>query len=157
MESRRIADEISNMTHSERKDDDRIQPLNGDGSTRMAYRFLEGPLKDKVIKIAMMGTARKENEDEMQTWMKVKDTPDRDLFCPIRDIDRTSHKWLIMDYAEPINVAKGVIKTKIQSAKLKRAVEDSYDITLDNIGNHRQHGTVIFDYPWAYNKERYTR
>lgn len=157
MESRKIANEIAEMTHSEREKDDRVQSLNGNGSTRMAYRFLEGPLKDKVIKIAMMGEAREENKDEMQTWMKIKDTQDRELFCPIRDVDRKSHKWLIMDYAEPINVAEGIIKTKIQSVKLKKAVEDSYDITLDNIGNHRRHGTVIFDYPWAYDSKKYTR
>lgn len=155
MDGQRIAKEIGKMPPSERKEDDRIECLNGDGSTRMAYRFQKGPLKGKVIKIAMMGTAREENKHKMQTWMKFKDTKDRQLFCPIRYADHNSYRWIVMDYAEPISGAAEALKSKIHSVKLKRAAEDSYDITMDNIGKHKSHGIVIFDYPWAYDLEKY--
>lgn len=84
---------------------------------------------------------------------KVKGTNDERLFAPIRDADHNNWKWLIMDYAEPMNVGESVIKSKIQSMKLKRAVENSYDVTIDNIGKHESYGTVVYDYPWAHELE----
>lgn len=155
MKASEIADEISDMSHSERLNDERVTCLNGDGSTRMAYRFNSGPAEGKVLKIAMLGSARGENEQEMQTWMKVKGTEHEQLFCPVRNTDRKSHKWLIMDYADQTGGLIGALKSKVHSVKLKSAVEDSYDITPDNLGVHEQYGTVIFDYPWAYDLEKY--
>lgn len=70
MQQHRLAQEIADMPAGKREDDDRVEPINGDGSTRLAYRILEGSAKGKVLKIAMLNRAKKENRREMQTWMR---------------------------------------------------------------------------------------
>lgn len=156
MRVNQIANEISQMSHSNRVKDSRVECLNGDGSTRFAYRFLSGPAEGKVLKIAMNGMAKGENKQEMQTWMKVKGSKHEELFCPVRNTNKNSYKWLVMDYADQTGGLIGALKSKIHSVKVKRAVEDSYDINSDNLGVHKQYGTVIFDYPWAYDLEKYS-
>lgn len=157
MNKYQIANDIADKKHSELKNDDRVTSLNGDGSTKKAYQFNEGELQGKVIKVAKLSRAQDEIDQEIRTWMKYKDTEHRDLFCPIRNFDRNNHKWVIMDYADPATGGLSHLKSKIQEQKIKKALDDNaFDITPDNIGKHKDHGLVVFDYPWAKHLERYS-
>jgi hypothetical protein len=152
----RVASEIIDMKPKDRVQHNMIEKeIGNNGTTRRAYKIKN---LDKVIKIAVTEGAINENYEEMQVWMKVKSTPDRDFFCPIRHKAK-SNEWLIMDFAQPIRDANGFwiseIKQEIFSRKIKKFIDQYYDISTDNLGKHKNLGTVIFDYPWGSHIQEY--
>jgi hypothetical protein len=153
---KQVASEVSKMNPDNRTQHYMIEKeIGNNGTTRRAYK-IKG--LNRVIKIAVTEGAQNENYEEMQVWMKVKSTKDKNLFCPIRHKSK-NFKWLIMDFAEPIRQNSGMLISEIKqsmfSRKVKKTVDKHYDVSKDNLGYHENLGTVIFDYPWGSHIEEY--
>ncbi len=138
----RIHEKIGGIGRSDIEDEVEGFSRIGWGFDRTVYRIETGKYgeeyRGKVIKFGSSSkNARTANKKEMETWMALeKDTELRKHFCPIRDQGK-HFKWIIMDYARPINSFISRIKSRRKQKMIKNrreGVEEYLDLKHENLG-----------------------
>lgn len=153
----RIHEKIAGTGRSDIEDELKGLSRIGWGFDRTVYRIETDrygeAYEGKVIKFgASSKNARTANKKELETWMALKnDEKLRQHFCPIRDKGK-NFKWIIMDYARPVNSFLSRLKSRRKQKLVKKRIkniEENLDLKHENIGYHEDRGVVFVDYPWG--------